>query len=142
MKLPSKQLQIAYYTALNGNITYGGSNVPVYDVVPQDATYPYIVLADQVVTDRPTTKDSYITDVIMQVDVVTGFEGAYGGKSMMYDISDSVIDIIRTRAPYISLTGFNLFKSTLDIASVIVNETETHILYINRIRFRHLIEEL
>lgn len=142
MKLPSKQLQIAYYTALNGNITYGGSNVPVYDVVPQDADYPYIVLADQIVTDRPSTKDSYISDVIMQVDVVTGFEGAYGGKSMMYDISDSVIDIIRTRAPYISLTGFNLFKSTLDIASLVTNETETHILYINRIRFRHLIEEL
>ena len=142
MKLPSKQLQTAYYSALNGNVTYGGNIVPVYDVVPDGVDYPYIVLADQIVTDRPSTKDSYISDVLMQVDIVTGFEGAYGGKSMMYDISDSVTNIIRTRAPYLSITGFNLFKSTLDIASLITQQTDTHILYINRIRFRHLIEEL
>ena len=141
MKLPSKQVQIAYYTALNGNVTYNSAEVPVYDVVPTASSYPYIVLGDQIINDRPSTKDSFITDVTMQVDVVTGFEGNYGGKSQMYDISSDVTDIIRTRVP-LSLTGFTMITSTLDLASIIVEQTDTHILYINRIRFRHLIQEI
>lgn len=142
MKSPSKELQTAYFTALNGNISYGGDNVPVYDVVPNNVAYPYIHLQDQIVNVQPQTKDTYITEVIFQIDIVTGFEGAYGGKSQAYDISNDVMDTIINRGSYLSLTNFNLFQCSLDLSSMVTTQTDTHILYINRIRFRNLIEEL
>lgn len=142
MNLPSKELQRAYYTALNGNITYNGSVVPVYDLVPTGADYPFIHLGDQIVRENGT-KDSFISDVIMQVDIVTGFEAGFGGKAQMYDIADLVSRAIVERVPSVlSLSGFNLFKSQLDVSSFLEDQTDTHILYINRIRFRHLIQQV
>lgn len=142
MNLPSKELQRAYYTALNGNITYNGSVVPVYDLVPTGADYPFIHLGDQIVRENGT-KDSFISDVIMQVDIVTGFEAGFGGKAQMYDIADLVSRVIVERVPSVlSLSGFNLFKSQLDVSSFLEDQTDTHILYINRIRFRHLIQQV
>jgi len=142
MRTPSFALQEAYFNALDGQITIDGAVVPVYDVVPEGADYPYIVLADQIVRER-NDKNTFGTDIIMQLDIVTGFEGAYGGKKQMYNITDAVINIIRTRsAGYFNLPGFNVYRTSLDLASFIQDETDSHILYINRIRFRHFIEEL
>jgi len=141
MKLPTEELQKAYYTALNGNITYNGSNVPVYDAVPESASYPYIRLAEFFVTPD-NTKDTYISNVITQVDVVTAYDGSFGGKKASQNISDQITRIIVTRGSYLPLNGFNMFVSTLDIASSFETQTESHNLYIKRIRFSHKIEEL
>lgn len=141
LTLPSQALQTAYYNALNGAITYNATTVPVYDVVPADADYPYIRLADQIVREA-STKNSFSTDIIIQVDVVTGFEGAFGGKQQMWDIASKVVDVIRTRSDgYLSVLGYTVYKSELDISTVIEEQTDTHNLYINRIRFRHLIQQ-
>ena len=142
MNLPSRLLQVAYYQALNGNISYGGSNVPVYDVVPKGADYPYILLGSQLVTETKFNTDTRITDVIFDVDVVTGFEGAFGGKSQAYDISEDVINAIRkTPGTYLSLSGFKMLTATLENSIILQEESETHILYINKLRFRHIISQ-
>lgn len=48
MSDPGWELQKAIYAALNGNLTaIGGGNAPVYDDVPADAAYPYVVLDGQ-----------------------------------------------------------------------------------------------
>ena len=141
MKLPSRLLQVAYYTALNGNVSYGGSAVPVYDFVRPSAIYPFIVLGSQNVIESNYNTDKRITEVVFDVDVVTGFE-AGGGKSQCYDISDTVIGLIRkTPGNYLSLSGFVMVTAVLESAVILQEQTETHILYINKLRFRHLIQE-
>ena len=142
MNPPNKALQVAYYQALNGNISLDGSNVPVYDVVPDTADYPYLLLGSQSTLEDPT-KDDFGYEIIMDVDVVTGFEGSFGGKSDVYDIAQSVINTIRTRTSnYLSLSGYSMVATTLDSSFVLQEQYETHILYINKLRFRHKIQEL
>jgi len=141
MNLPNKALQTAYYQALNGNISYGGSNVPVNDVVPKDADYPFIVFVSQNVVEQPT-KDDFGTEIVFELDVVTGFEGSFGGKSQAYDISDDVVQAIRTRtANYLSLSGFTMVTTTLDSSFILQEDYENYVLYINKLRFRHKIQE-
>jgi hypothetical protein len=141
MNLPNKVLQTAYYQALNGNISYGGSNVPVYDTIPKDAEYPYIVLVSQDTNEEPT-KDDFGYDISFELDVVTGFQGSFGGKSMAYDIAQDVINTIRTRTPnYLSLNGYTMVTTTLDNSFILQEDFETFILYINKIRFRHKLQE-
>jgi len=142
MKLPNKLLQIAYYGALNGNVSYNGSNVPVFDVVPPTQDYPYIVLGSQSIVHEGT-RNSFGVQSIMDVDIVTGFEGSYGGKSQVYDIADDVVQLIATRASsYFSLSGFSCYVSELESSTILEEITETHILFVNKLRFRHLIQEL
>jgi len=141
MNLPNKALQTAYYQALNGNISYDGSNVPVYDIVPKDADYPYIVFVSQN-TIEDVTKDDFGTEIVFELDVVTGFEGSFGGKSQAYDISDDVVQAIRTRtANYLSLSGFTMITTTLDSSLILQEDYENYVLYINKLRFRHKIQE-
>lgn len=141
MNLPSRLLQVAYYSALNGNVSYGGSAVPVYDMVPPTANYPFIVLGSQNVIESNFNSDKRITEVVFDVDVVTGFE-AGGGKSQAYDISDTVIGLIRkTPGQYLSLSGFVMVTAVLESTVTLQEQSETHILYINKLRFRHLIQE-
>ena len=142
MKLPSEELQKAYYTALNGNITSGGSNVPVFDVVPPDEDYPYIHMVGQNVVESNFNSDKRITDIIMEVDVVTGYDGSFGGKKIMYQISEDVVELIRlTAGNYVSLSGFTMLTATLDSSFSREEESQTHVLFINRLRFRHKIQE-
>lgn len=141
MNLPNKALQTAYYQALNGNISHSGNVVPVYDVVPKDADYPFIVFVSQNVIEEPT-KDDFGTEVVFELDVVTGFEGSFGGKSMAYDISDDVVEAIRTRtANYLSLSGFTMVTTTLDSSLILQEDYENYVLYINKLRFRHKITQ-
>lgn len=42
MKDATRFIRLKAITALSGNVSHGGSNVPVYNRVPSDATYPYI----------------------------------------------------------------------------------------------------
>lgn len=142
MNLPNKALQIAYYQALNGNISHDGNSVPVYDVVPPTAEYPYLLLGSQSTIEDPT-KDDFGYEIVIDVDVVTGFEGSFGGKSDVYDISQDVINTIRTRTPnYLSLSGYSMVTTTLDSSFILQEHHETHVLYINKLRFRHKIQEL
>ena len=142
MNIPSRLLQVAYFQALNGNISYGGSNVPVYDVIPQGADYPFILLGSQFVNESNFNTTRQIVDVVMDVDITTGFQGSFGGKSQAYDISDQVVNRIRkTPGTYLSLSGFKILTSTLDSANILQDQDETHILYINKLRFRHIISQ-
>lgn len=142
MNLPSRLLQVAYFQALNGSISYSGSTVPVYDVVPPTANYPYILLGSQLTTETSFNKDVRITEVVFDVDVVTGFEGAFGGKSQAYDISEDIVNVIRkTPGSYLSLSGYKMLTATLESSIILQEQNETHILYINKLRFRHLISQ-
>ena len=42
MKDPIRFIRQAIISALDGNVSFGGSNVPVYNRVPSSATEPYI----------------------------------------------------------------------------------------------------
>jgi len=127
---------------LKNIIVRTGQAVSVYDVVPPGTDYPYVVLTGQNVIETNFNTDKRLTEIITDVDVVTGFDGSFGGKGQMYEISDQVINIIRqVPGSYLSLQGFTMLTSTLDSTVSIQEQTDTNVLFINRLRFRHKIQE-
>ena len=127
---------------LKNIIVRTGQPVSVYDVVPPDTDYPYVVLTGQNVIETNFNTDKRLTEIITDVDVVTGYDGSFGGKQQMYEISDQVIGIIRkVPGSYLSLEGFTMLTSTLDSTVAIQEQSETNVLFINRLRFRHKIQE-
>jgi len=90
MKDPQKQLLTAIHSRLDAAITHGGSAVPVYTVVPDTATYPYIVIGGMETTDEGV-KDSYVGETFVQVDVVTG-ANKRGSRTHVDDISSQICE--------------------------------------------------
>ena len=127
---------------LKNIIVRTGDPVSVFDVVPPDTDYPYVVLTGQNVIETNFNTDKRITEIVTDVDVVTGYDGSFGGKKQMFEISDQVINIIRqVPGSYLSLQGFTMLTSTLDSTVAIQEQSETNVLFINRLRFRHKIQE-
>lgn len=138
---PADQLQRAYYTVLNTNVSYGGSVVPVYDEVPRNATYPYIELGDYTEGDD-SSKSDFGFECTFSVTIVDRYDGSFGSNIKIYDIWDSVKGLIRTRPQGLSLTGFSLISTTVDSSVKRSEKTDTHNYRILECRFRHQIRQL
>ena len=107
----------AYFTRLNGAITSGGSTVPVYNMIPIDATFPFIKISSISVNETDQNRDSFNTLSETRIEVVTAFQGDSGGELQCNQIVDEVLNLIRTRSSgYIDLSSdsFNVYSTTLD----------------------------
>lgn len=142
MIFPAREVQRAYYAALNGAVTLGGQPVPVFDTVPSGQPYPYIVLTGGTANERSYNQGRFVTELVTDTDVVTGFEASYAGKNTLYSISEQVIAILRAaQQNFIPLTGVSLISTVLDSSVIIEEQTDTHLLHVQRLRFRHIIQE-
>jgi len=88
-------LRKAYYQALSG-ITYGGSTIGVYDeIVPEGASYPVIVLGNQI-SRGERSKDTFQRDSTIEISVIQRYDSSEGGKKEVNDISNLIIARIIT----------------------------------------------
>jgi hypothetical protein len=71
VKDPVKFIKDAYYTLLDGNVTYNATTIPVYDeeAVPAGNTW-YIIISTVTNTNNPV-KTKFFTDIEILIDVVT-----------------------------------------------------------------------
>jgi hypothetical protein len=103
----------------NGGITYKNETVHIYDSasVPANASTPYIVLGTFTSTEQGEgSKQSYGQECFINVEVITTFANAYGGKLMCDEITDEVMQLLRTRQNgYLDLSPYwSLISITLD----------------------------
>lgn len=111
MKDPSDELLDALYTALNGNVTYSGSAVPVYTRVVswEDLTVERYIRVGEVRMDEDGPKDANITKGTVDIFVDTFFTGKdEGSKVPMNAISNSstqLIDQIFTLVNFTQVLG-------------------------------------
>lgn len=132
-----------YYTALSGNITYSSASVPIYDRVPNNATFPYICFSSYTGVDE-SNKSNYLQEVTVTIQVVSAFDVDTGGKAQSDNIADQIIDIIRKRPlNLLNLSpNFKLISVSLDDTSTFDDLTATHLIVYRNIRFRHKVEQL
>ena len=71
MKDPIKFIKSAYYTALNGQITYNGSTIPVYDEEADETGGDYYIIISTVVDADLPNKGKFMNDVEVLIDVVS-----------------------------------------------------------------------
>jgi hypothetical protein len=93
MRNIKKFVRKAYWSALNGTITYKGAPVLCYDTfAPDEASFPYILITNQTQEDDKDNQEyNYITTITL--DVVTAGIAPYG-RLDADSISDSILQIV------------------------------------------------
>lgn len=143
MKDIKEDLQPEYYSLINGNISYGGNNVPLYDEmgVPQDPEYPHMLLTEYTqIDDSDKTSFGEVITVDMEIiDRATQVASRAG----IFSIESQLKQIIRVRPEPFSVTGWNILNTRLDTGISIPKEFDgTYIYFGSRVTFIHSIEEL
>lgn len=138
---PGLLLQTEYYRLLNGQITYAGNVVPVYDTVPANATYPYIEIGDKTDIDF-SNKSTQGNEVTQGISVVDRFQASTGGRNSTYFISNEIMQILTARPNPFVVEGLNVITSVLDNSLTRQELTATYHYRIIELRFRHMIEQI
>jgi hypothetical protein len=134
------ELQVAYYTLLNTNVTLSGNPVAVYDEVPANGTYPHIQFNDTTLSDN-STKTTFMDDVTFSLSVVDRFSLDNGSRANLNNVVNQVKEIIRARPVPFNLTNFNVINSVVETDLSRKEKTSTYTYFIRELRFRHIIEE-
>lgn len=71
MKDPVKFIKDAYFNALDGNITYNGSTIPVYDEEADETGGDYYILVSTITDADFPNKTKFMNDVEVLIDVVS-----------------------------------------------------------------------
>ena len=136
MRSVNTSLQTAYFTLL-GTIT----GATLYDVVPENPSFPYIQISDNTKTDF-VTKSSFGEEVTQELWIVDRFSGSFGSRVAVNNLLDSVQQVIRARPNPFNIADYNVITNTLDIVIFSRERTETHTYLRYEVRFRHLIQHL
>lgn len=145
-------LRQKYFQRLNNAVTYVDANnntitVKVYDSlsVPEDASYPYLVLNSYTASEiGEGSKQSYGLETTLTVDVYDKFDNQFGGQKLTDDLANQVIQLVRTRVSgYLDLTpNFQVITILLDNTQNIQAEVATGWLNQRVLRFRHKLQQL
>jgi hypothetical protein len=71
MKDPIKFIKNAYFTALDGNITYNGSTIPVYDEEADETGGDYYIIISTIVDADLPNKGKFMNEMEVLIDVVS-----------------------------------------------------------------------
>jgi hypothetical protein len=71
MKDPIKFIRNAYFTALDGNITYNGSTIPVYDEEADETGGDYYIIISTIVDADLPNKGKFMNEMEVLIDVVS-----------------------------------------------------------------------
>lgn len=130
MKSPVRFVRKAIIDALTGNVTdENGVVVPVYGRVPSNATYPFIRVYNESLSEADENRSSFNTNVAIKVDVITRYNVDQGGSLRADTISDNVSQLIRTRIggyPNITANNFRIYTVTLDGMVTLFDEETDH----------------
>lgn len=131
MKDPAQYVRRGLYNVLNGNITYDGSNVPIYNTVPVNATYPYIIIYSVTTNQIEDNRDNYIADVSTRLEVVTRFADGDGGQLQANEIINSISQLVVLKSGLLNLNsdGFNVYSQVNEGITYLTEDAPDHTYY-------------
>ena len=131
MKDPAFVVRKGLFDVLNGNITYDGSNVPVYNVVHDNASYPYIIIYSVSTNSIEDNKSKFITDVETRLEVVTRFSSSSGGQLQANKIINSISQLIILKSGLLNLTSssFNVYSQVNNGITYLTEDLPDHTYY-------------
>lgn len=94
MKIVSHYAKKYTIAALNGNITYNASNVPVYGDIPSTANAPYITIYTVSQSDIDQNDSDYSFDADLRLEVVTSFGRGIQDSSVSEQIMSSALELL------------------------------------------------
>lgn len=90
MKDPIKFIKSAYFTALDGLITYNGSTIPVYDEEADETGGDYYIIISTIVDADLPNKGKFMNDVEVLIDVVSQ-------NNFRVDLVKQIVDAITAK---------------------------------------------
>ena len=131
MKDPAQYVRRGLYNVLNGNISYDGSNVPIYNTVPVNATYPYIIIYSVTTNQIEDNRDNYIADVSTRLEVVTRFADGDGGQLQANEIINSISQLVVLKSGLLNLNtdGFNVYSQVNEGITYLTEDAPDHTYY-------------
>ena len=141
MKDFKRQAQTALYSTLSA-LKINNQNIPVYDKmgVPDNTSFPYIIIGDWTATDNSTDSTKGY-EATITLTIVDRFNGNMGTRGNIYDVSDKILGAVKNsifdnlQSFYVNCTqfdGFFEFPKT---------QTDTHLTVSNQIRYRFFINQ-
>lgn len=141
----SKAIRVAYYNALNGNVTFESKVVPVFDAfaVPDGVSYPYILLSSQT-SNQLSIKRCKRYNASVLIDIVTGSAEPIG-RSDAEDIAEQ-IDAIMNPDTFMDLDlstyGYQLGNTNRDNDTDLSDKNNIYYIYRKLLTYNHLIVKL
>lgn len=138
----SSALRKGYYTALNGNVTYGGQVIKVYDTfgLPEDAGYPYILLSSQN-SQQKLVKGCKVYDADILIDIVTG-ELTPSGRFKAESIAEQVETLVNSTIIDITADGYKIGHTNRESDTDLGSRNEQYYIFRKLMRYKHLIDKL
>jgi len=143
MKDYKDKLSLAIKTALDGEVSYGGNEIPIYrTAAPKDAG-DYYVLVASIGGIEDGTKDRFIHRVDIQVEVLTYFASTVVTDTIADNIAGQVLNtLIPTKGSTLSLTGGFTMVTCTPVSQYDFNEvTDTGRLVRKLINLKSIIQE-
>ncbi len=86
MKDPIKFIKNAYFTALDGAITYNGSTIPVYDEEADETGGDYYIIISTIVDADLPNKAKFMNEVEVLIDVVCDYSPVLWDYGLEYPV--------------------------------------------------------
>lgn len=133
MKDPTTEILLAFYTALNGNLSYNGDDYPVYTVPPKGG-YNYVLLDDVELLDD-MAKDYFDSEGSILIDIVTEDAQDAGTILAANDIANDLLLLVIKQN--LSMSNFTFSVTPyLDLMNFLKEQTETAFIVRKLIRLK------
>ncbi len=94
MKDPSEAIRQYLYNILHLTVSYEGTYLPCYSFVPRNGTKPFIVIGEQYMVSDESTKDKYITDNQVAIEIYAGYSGNDASYKLVNSVSDDILELL------------------------------------------------
>mgnify|MGYP001384891170 FL=1 len=117
MSLHSTALQTAIYTLLSGDSTLDGlvGNNRIYDEVPQNSAYPYVVIGEETTIDA-STKDKDAQEFTQTIHIWSRYRGSKQTK----EIAQRIYTLLHNVA--ISVSGASFVNSRNEFFTILLDD--------------------
>lgn len=144
MKDVGYSLRKAYYDKLYTLVVEPNTfqQVPVYDNVPDNASYPYIQISNVTVTDE-STKTNFNSNCVVTVQVFTGTDGTNYSKYDADYISNQVMEKLMNRNSLPDAgPDFKVITNSLESTTYLESQFDGMYEVRKVIRIRNIVEQL
>jgi len=102
---PSSEILTAFYTALNGNLSYSGTSWGVYTSVPKSDADKFVVLEELSISDD-ITKDHNKWDCSLTIEVIGSISIGQVSMKPVDSITSQILNLLFKKS--LSMTSFSM----------------------------------
>lgn len=142
MKDNSTLLQTSFINLIEGNITYSGDTVPIYDNIPDNPSYPYIQMGNKESNDN-SNKTNFSTNDTVSQSIIDRFPNNTGSRKAINSVANDLFNLVQPNKGEIglSIAGFKIIRCIVGNDIFLRELTPTYLYLRREIRWDLLIEQ-